>query len=76
MRILACIGDPNLMQGLLGLGLRHLRKRIQHVGGLVHPAALMAGFQIDLVQCRPKAQGSVADSQQLLLAVPVDADDR
>src|SRR3984893_9432286 len=44
--ILLGLGHPDLLQRTLGLGVQALWHLVQDVGGLVHPAALLAG-------CRP-----------------------
>jgi hypothetical protein len=36
---------------------------VQHIHGLVHPAALLAGIAIDLFQRGPEAHGAVANRQ-------------
>ena len=41
--------------------LHRLRYSVQHVGGLVHPAALVAGAGPDLVQRLPEAERTIAD---------------
>ena len=54
---------PDLLQCRLHLGLDDLRHGGQHVGGLVHPAALVPDLRIDPVERRPEPHGTVPDRQ-------------
>ena len=54
-------GQPDLMQCLLRFRLYRLRKRIQHIRTLVHPATLVTGVRINLIERRPKPQRTVAN---------------
>lgn len=56
-------GHPDLMEARLGLALNGFWQFIEHMGRLVHPAALAAGVWPDLVQGRPETQGAVTDRQ-------------
>ncbi len=61
--LLLVMGLPDLMQRLLGLGLCRCWQTVQHIHGLVHPAALLASIPIDLFQRGPEAHGAVANRQ-------------
>ena len=54
---------PDLAQVGLGRRLDRLRQLVQHVGGLVHGAALMPGRRRDLLQRLPEAERPVAGGQ-------------
>jgi hypothetical protein len=58
--VLARIGHPDLVDVGLGPGLHALGHVVQHVGGLVKPAALFAGFAVNLAQCRRLARSDSA----------------
>ena len=53
-RFLQC----RLRLALLGFG-----QFVEDIGGLVHPAALLAGFGIRFIQCGPEAHGTVTNRQ-------------
>ena len=57
------LGHPDIVQPALGPGLQALGHLVQHVGGLVDPAALRAGLAIDLAERLPETQCAVADRQ-------------
>ena len=48
--------QPNLLQGPLGFRLLALRQLVQHIGGLVHPAALAAGLRPHFLDRLPEAE--------------------
>jgi len=56
-------GLPDLMQFGFGRCLQALWQLIEHVGGLVNPAALPAGVAVYLGQRFPEAQGAVSHGQ-------------
>ena len=60
---LPCLGYPNCIQILLGARLSGLRELVEHIDGLVHQAALLAGLSVDLERGFPEAQVPVADVQ-------------
>ncbi len=51
---------PDIAQRPLGLGLHGFGQAVQHVSGLMHPAALIARARVDFIQRRPKSQRPVA----------------
>ena len=55
------LGHPDLIQYLLRFRLCRLQKRIQHIRALLHPAALVTGVRINLIECRPKPWCTVAN---------------
>lgn len=57
------LGQPDLVQGALGLGVLALRQLGEHVGGLVHPAALLACFRPHPAGRLPEAEPAVGDPQ-------------
>src|SRR5207342_3812627 len=59
--ILLGLGHPDLLQRTLGLGVQALRQLVQDVGGLVHPAALLAGCRPHLAKRFPEAERPVSD---------------
>ena len=48
------LGHPDIVQHALGLALLALGQVVEHVGGLVHPAALFAGFGKHLAATPPR----------------------
>ncbi len=54
---------PDVMQRLLGLGLGSFGKVVEHVAGLVNPAALLTGAWVDLLQGGPEPHCAVADGE-------------
>ena len=54
---------PDFMQFLFGCRLQAFGQLIQHIGRLVHPAALFAGRRTDLLQRLPEPERPVADGQ-------------
>jgi len=56
-------GHVHLVEQPLGAGLNLLGHLVQHVGGLVNPAALLARLGEHLGQRRPEAQRAVAHGQ-------------
>jgi hypothetical protein len=59
------------MQLLLGLGLQALGELVEHVGRLVHPAALLPRRGIDLAERLPRLLAltiAVGDGDQFLAA--------
>src|SRR5262249_33817917 len=56
-------GQVNRVQHLLGFGLDTLGQLVQHVGRLVHPAALLAHLRPELPYGLPEPQRPVADRQ-------------
>jgi hypothetical protein len=60
------------MQQRLGTRLQPFGQRVEHIGGLVHPAALLLGCGEHGAQRGPRAQRSVA-GHQLGLAEPAVA---
>ena len=69
-----CLGLPDVVQMAFGLGLHGFRHRVQHVHGLVDPAALLPRRGKHLAQRRPEPQGTVADGQLgvLFQAAPLE----
>ena len=57
------LGHPDVLPVPLGLGLEGLGQLVQHVAGLVQPAALFARRAVALAQGLPEAARSVADGQ-------------
>jgi hypothetical protein len=73
--VLAVFGVPDLGQRGLRAGLCGLGERVEDVGDLVEPAALLAGGREDVTQRGPEPERSVADgehwrSHAAALAVP------
>jgi hypothetical protein len=62
-RILLGLGHPDLLQRLLGLRLLALRQLVEHIGGLVHPAALAACLWPHFLDRLPEAQRAVGDRE-------------
>lgn len=60
MGVVAGFGLPYIVQHFPGLGLGPLRKIIEHIAGLMHPAALLARGRIDFFQRRPEPHGTIA----------------
>ena len=54
------LGHPDVLEVALGFALYALGQLVEHVGGLVDPAALLAGVAVDLVQGFPEAERDVA----------------
>ena len=54
---------PDLLQGTLGFRLLALRQFVQHVRGLVHPAALLARSRPDFAGCLPETERTVCHHQ-------------
>ena len=57
------LGQPDVLQVPLGLGLEGLGQLVQNVAGLVQPAALFARRAVALAQGLPEAERSVSDGQ-------------
>ena len=57
------LGRPNLLQGAFGLRLLVLRQLGEHVGGLMHPTALLAAGRPDFADSFPEAERAVGDRQ-------------
>src|SRR6056297_672899 len=70
MRILAGLGLPYVVQHFPSFGLGALGKVIEHIAGLMHPAALLAGCRENVFQRRPEAHGTIAQSQFWSLQAP------
>jgi hypothetical protein len=62
-RILLGFRHPDLLQRALGFRLLALRQLVQHVGGLVHPAALAAGLRPYFLDRLPEAERAVGDRE-------------
>src|ERR1700740_3480908 len=62
-RLLLGFRHPDLLQRSLGFRLLALRQLVQHVGGLVHPAALSAGLRPHFLDRLPEAQRAVGDRE-------------
>ena len=62
-RILLGLGHPDLLQRPLGFRLLALRQLVQHIGGLVHPAALAAGLRPHFLDRLPEAERPVGDRE-------------
>ena len=61
--VLARLGHPDLLQCSLGFRLLALRQFVEDVGGLVHPAALLACGRPQLAERLPEAKRAVGDGQ-------------
>ena len=59
--ILACLSHPDLMKFCFGPGLHSFREFVEHIGGLVNPAALVSRLTIDLGQGLPEAQRPITN---------------
>ena len=59
----AGLGHPDVLSVLLGAWLDGLRELVEHVGGLVHPTALLARRPVDLAQGFPETKRPVAGGQ-------------
>ena len=57
------LGHPDLLQRALGLRVLALRQLVEDVGGLVHPAALLAGCRPHLAERLPEAERAVGDGK-------------
>jgi len=57
------VRPPDIVQMSLGLRLHGFRHGIEHIGGLVDPAAPLLGGAERLPRRRPEARGSVADGR-------------
>src|SRR6266571_2254350 len=62
-RILLGLGHPDLLQRTLGFRLLALRQLVQHVGALVHPAALAAGLGPYFLDRLPEAEPAIGDRE-------------
>ena len=60
VQFLRRMGHPNFLEVALGFALYALGQLVEHVGGLVDPAALLAGVAVDLAQGFPEAERAVA----------------
>ena len=67
VRLGLCLGHPDLMQHRLGFGMNRLGQIVQHIGGLMDPAALPTRRRIHFLQGRPEAQRPVAGGHLRLL---------
>src|SRR5216683_7745680 len=56
-------GHPYLLQRAFGFRLLALRQLGEHVGGLVHPAALLARFRPDLTGGLPEPECAIGDNE-------------
>src|SRR6202011_3116353 len=56
-------GHPYLLQRAFGFWLLALRQLGEHVRGLVHPAALLAGFRPDLTGGLPEPECAIGDDE-------------
>ena len=54
---------PDVVQMPFGLGLQAFRHLVQHVGGLVNPAALFARLPVNLAQSLPETQRPITPRQ-------------
>ena len=61
--ILAGLGHPDFLQGPLGLRLLTFRQFVENIGGLVHPAALLACGRPQLAERLPEAKRTVGDGE-------------
>ena len=57
------LGDPDVLEMGFRLALKALGQLVEHVGGLVDPAALLAGLAVDLAERRPETECAVAHGQ-------------
>jgi hypothetical protein len=62
-RILLGLGHPDVLQRSLGFRLLTLQLFVEHVGGLVHPAALAAGLGPYFLDRLPKPERAVGDRE-------------
>jgi len=62
-RIRLGLSHPDLLQRALGFRLLALRQLVQHIGGLVHPAALAAGLRPHFLDRLPEAERAIGDRQ-------------
>src|SRR6516162_4710880 len=62
-RLLLGLGHPDLLQRPLGFRLLALRQLVQHIGSLVHPAALAARLRPHLLDRLPEAERAVGDRE-------------
>nr|AAV80718.1 unknown [Acidithiobacillus ferrooxidans] len=60
---LPALGHPDFLECRLRLTLLGFGQFVEDIGGLVHPAALLAGFGIRFIQCCPEAHGAITNSQ-------------
>ena len=61
--VLLGLGHPDLLERPLGFRLQALRQLVQDIGGLVHPAALLAGLRPHVLDCLPEAERAVGDRE-------------
>src|SRR5215468_10377477 len=59
--ILLGLGHPDLLQCALGLAVQALWHLVQDVGGLVHPAALLAGCRPHLAERLPEPERAIGN---------------
>jgi hypothetical protein len=57
------LGHPDLLQYALGFRLLALRQLVQHIGGLVNPAALAAGFGPHFLDHLPESERPVGNGE-------------
>ena len=57
------LGHPDVLERPLGFALQTLRQPVEDVGGLVHPAALLARLGPDLGKRLPEAERTVSDRE-------------
>src|SRR4029077_17176607 len=61
--VLPGLGHPDVLERPLGFALQTLRQPVEDVGGLVHPAALLARLGPDLGKRLPEAERTVGDRE-------------
>ena len=61
--VLPGLGHPDVLKRPLGFGLQALRQPVEDIGGLVHPAALLARLRPDLGERLPEAERAVGDGE-------------
>src|SRR5215207_11367516 len=62
-RVLLGLRHPDLLQRPLGFRLLALRQLVQHIGGLVHPAALAARLRPDLFNRLSESKRAIGDRE-------------
>lgn len=62
-RLLAGLGHPDLVKGLLSFFLKRIRNRVENIGCLVDPTALVFHLGEYFFHRSPEAQGSITDRQ-------------